>query len=91
MVLKAVLIYASYQSDDFRLAPKVGRAGRSAFGSIPDNYLKIKTKNLNDAFGVERSYLKYGICEVSIPNNHKIGRIEIASEFNHQHRYRLTV
>ena len=41
MVLKAVLIYASYQSDDFRLAPKVGRAGRSAFGSIPNNYLKI--------------------------------------------------
>ncbi|MEM6516727.1 MAG: alpha/beta hydrolase, partial [Bacteroidota bacterium] len=33
-------------------------------------------KDLNDAFGVERSKLKYGIIDVSIPHDHRIGVIE---------------
>lgn len=33
-------------------------------------------KDLNDRFGGKRSALKYGMCEVSIPNTHKIGEIE---------------
>lgn len=32
--------------------------------------------DLNERFGGKRSELKYGVCEVSIPNNHKIGEIE---------------
>ena len=35
--------------------------------------------NLNDAFGTERSSLKYGIVEVSIPHDHRIGEIESPS------------
>ncbi len=38
-----------------------------------------ETKNLNNAFGIQRSNLKYGICKVSIPNNHEIGKIESPS------------
>lgn len=37
------------------------------------------TENLNGAFGLKRSNLKYGICEVSIPNNHGIGKVESPS------------
>lgn len=32
--------------------------------------------DLNDRFGNKRSDLKYGMCEVSIPNIHKVGEIE---------------
>lgn len=35
-----------------------------------------KDSDLNDRFGGKRSDLKYGVCEVSIPNTHKIGEIE---------------
>ncbi|WP_406685477.1 alpha/beta hydrolase [Seonamhaeicola sp. MEBiC1930] len=40
---------------------------------------KVDTKNLNGAFGVKRSDLKYGICEVSIPLDHDLGKIESPS------------
>ncbi|WP_282134727.1 alpha/beta hydrolase [Seonamhaeicola maritimus] len=40
---------------------------------------KVKTKNLNDAFGNKRADLQYGICEVSIPLNHDLGKIESPS------------
>lgn len=33
----------------------------------------------NDAFGVNRSKLKYGIVEVSIPHDHRIGELETPS------------
>ncbi len=36
----------------------------------------INTSNLNERFGNERSELKYGITQVSIPRDHKIGEIE---------------
>jgi len=39
----------------------------------------IETNNLNDAFGTKRSSLKYGICDISIPNNHGVGKIETPS------------
>ncbi|MTE28254.1 alpha/beta hydrolase [Winogradskyella ouciana] len=35
--------------------------------------------NLNDAFGTKRSILKYGIVEVSIPHDHRVGEIESPS------------
>lgn len=35
-----------------------------------------KSENLNDAFGTKRSSLKYGVVEVSIPHDHRIGEIE---------------
>ncbi|WP_179345591.1 alpha/beta hydrolase [Winogradskyella ursingii] len=38
-----------------------------------------KSSDLNDAFGVERSALKYGIVEVSIPHDHRVGEIESPS------------
>lgn len=38
-----------------------------------------KTKDLNEAFGVARSTLKYGIVEVSIPHDHRVGEIESPS------------
>ncbi|WP_248724756.1 alpha/beta hydrolase [Seonamhaeicola sp. ML3] len=40
---------------------------------------KVDTKNLNEAFGVKRSHLKYGICEISIPLNHDLGKVESPS------------
>ncbi|MFH6772955.1 alpha/beta hydrolase [Gaetbulibacter aestuarii] len=39
----------------------------------------VKTENLNDVFGTERSKLKYGICQVSIPNSHDVGQVESPS------------
>ena len=39
----------------------------------------IKSKDLNDAFGRLRSTLKYGIVEVSIPHDHRIGEVESPS------------
>ena len=36
----------------------------------------IKSENLNNTFGTKRSILKYGIVEVSIPHDHRIGEIE---------------
>lgn len=36
----------------------------------------IKSKDLNDTFGIKRSKLKYGIVEVSIPHDHRVGEIE---------------
>jgi esterase/lipase superfamily enzyme len=39
----------------------------------------VKSKDLNDAFGIKRSKLKYGIVEVSIPHDHRIGEIESPS------------
>ncbi len=38
-----------------------------------------KDTDLNDRFGGKRADLKYGICEVSIPNTHKVGEIETPS------------
>jgi len=38
-----------------------------------------KAPDLNDRFGVKRSSLKYGIVEVSIPHDHRIGEIESPS------------
>lgn len=39
----------------------------------------VENSDVYDTFGVERSSLKYGICEVSIPHDHKIGEIESPS------------
>lgn len=38
-----------------------------------------KSEDLNEAFGNERSSLKYGIVEVSIPHDHRVGEIESPS------------
>ena len=35
--------------------------------------------DLNNAFGTKRSILKYGIVEVSIPHDHRVGEIESPS------------
>jgi esterase/lipase superfamily enzyme len=35
-----------------------------------------KSDNLNEAFGTKRSSLKYGIVDVSIPHDHRVGEIE---------------
>ncbi|NNF81276.1 MAG: alpha/beta hydrolase [Flavobacteriaceae bacterium] len=40
---------------------------------------KVNTDDWNEMFGNERSELKYGICQVSIPHDHKIGEIESPS------------
>lgn len=37
------------------------------------------SKDLNEAFGNKRSSIKYGIVEVSIPHDHRIGEIESPS------------
>lgn len=37
------------------------------------------TNTLNNAFGVKRSKLKYGIVEVSIPHDHRVGELETPS------------
>lgn len=39
----------------------------------------VESEDVYEKFGVERSDLKYGICEVSIPHDHKIGKIESPS------------
>lgn len=39
----------------------------------------IKTADLNEVFGTQRSKLKYGLVEVSIPHDHRIGEIESPS------------
>ena len=39
----------------------------------------IDTDDVYDQFGGKRSKLKYGMCEVSIPHDHKIGHIESPS------------
>ena len=39
----------------------------------------VKSEDLNDAFGTKRSKLKYGIVEVRIPHDHRIGEIESPS------------
>lgn len=39
----------------------------------------VKSKSLNEAFGTKRSKLKYGVVEVSIPHDHRIGEIESPS------------
>jgi esterase/lipase superfamily enzyme len=35
-----------------------------------------KSDNLNEAFGTKRSSLKYGVVDVSIPHDHRVGEIE---------------
>lgn len=40
---------------------------------------RVNTSDWNEMFGNERSSLKYGVCEVSIPHDHKIGEIESPS------------
>lgn len=35
-----------------------------------------KSDNLNEAFGTKRSSLKYGVIDVSIPHDHRVGEIE---------------
>lgn len=42
------------------------------------NYTQTE-ENLNNAFGTGRSLLKYGIVEVSIPHDHRVGEIESPS------------
>lgn len=37
------------------------------------------SSDLNDAFGVKRSQLKYGIVEISIPHDHRVGELETPS------------
>lgn len=39
----------------------------------------VKTEDVYKQFGGRRSNLKYGMCEVSIPHDHKIGHIESPS------------
>ncbi len=46
------------------------------FGTDRD---KTNSKDLNEAFGIKRSKLKYGIVEVSIPHDHRVGEIETPS------------
>lgn len=38
-----------------------------------------RSNSLNNAFGTKRSSLKYGVVEVSIPHDHRIGEIESPS------------
>ena len=38
-----------------------------------------KDSDLNDRFGVKRSSLKYGVVDVSIPHDHRVGEIESPS------------
>lgn len=38
-----------------------------------------KAADINDAFGTERSHLKYGIVNVSIPHDHRVGELESPS------------
>lgn len=72
------LSYVDADSDKDR-----GGTGGPDFVKLPvyfgtdRNY--INSSNLNDAFGVERSKLKYGIVEVSIPHDHRIGELESPS------------
>jgi esterase/lipase superfamily enzyme len=40
---------------------------------------RTKSKDLNEVFGSKRSKLKYGVVEVSIPHDHRIGEIESPS------------
>jgi esterase/lipase superfamily enzyme len=64
---------------------KKGRGGEdnTTFVNLPvyfgtdRNY--TSSKDLNLAFGKQRSQLKYGIVNVSIPHNHKIGELESPS------------
>lgn len=35
-----------------------------------------KSGGVEEIFGTERSVLRYGVCSISIPNNHKAGEIE---------------
>ena len=37
------------------------------------------SEDLNKAFGVERSKLKYGVVDVSIPHDHRVGEVETPS------------
>ncbi len=46
------------------------------FGTDRDD---TKSKDLNDRFGVKRSFLKYGVVGVSIPHDHRVGEIESPS------------
>lgn len=44
-----------------------------------DRNFRSKESNFNNVFGTERAKLSYGVVEVSIPHDHKIGEIETPS------------
>lgn len=59
-------------------------------GASPPEYVKMpiyfatdrdynKDEDVYDQFGGKRSELKYGVCEVSIPHDHRVGHIESPS------------
>lgn len=60
-----------------------GGRGKADFVKLPIHFATdrniVETDDLNELFGTERSDLKYGITEVSIPHDHKIGEIESPS------------
>jgi esterase/lipase superfamily enzyme len=59
------------------------RGGTPEFVKMPVYFATDRnynnTKDVYEQFGSKRSKLKYGICEVSIPHDHKIGHIESPS------------
>ena len=59
------------------------RGGSPEFVKMPIYFATDRnyneTKDVYEQFGAKRSKLKYGICEVSIPHDHKIGHIESPS------------
>ncbi|HLT54463.1 MAG TPA: alpha/beta hydrolase [Flavobacteriaceae bacterium] len=47
------------------------------FFATDRNY--VNTSDVYEQFGTKRSDIKYGVCQVSIPHDHKIGQIESPS------------
>ena len=76
-IIKRCLSRESVESNDR------GGRGKPDFVKLPIHFATdrniVETDDLNELFGTERSDLKYGITEVSIPHDHKIGEIESPS------------
>ena len=60
-----------------------GGRGKPDYVKLPIHFATdrniVETDDLNEVFGTERSTLKYGLTQVSIPHDHKIGEIESPS------------
>lgn len=71
-------IYEISTSEDFRGdSNDPDYAKLSVFFGTDRNY--TSSSDLNSAFGVKRAKISYGIVEVSIPHDHRIGEIESPS------------
>lgn len=85
--IKTILTNGLNVNQEFDICLEKKKLTRSTTNTKKEPFIRVpiwfatdrndtKNKDLNKRFGSERSELKYGMCEVSIPNVHKVGEIE---------------